>query len=74
VAQRIADESGGFASTIESPADFETAFDKLRRILRNSYTVEYKSDHSDKKTLQRPKVIAPGRKDVAVLVSISASR
>ena len=77
VAHRIADESGGFASTFESPAGLQTAFDKLRQILRNSYTLEYQataSDHSNKKTLQRPKVTAPGRKDAAVLVSISASQ
>jgi len=77
VAHRIADESGGFAATFESPAGLQTAFDKLRQILRNSYTLEYQataSDHSNKKTLQRPKVTAPGRKDAAVLVSISASQ
>jgi len=76
VAHRIADESGGFAATFESPASLQTAFDKLRQILRSSCTLEYKAtaNHSNKKTLQRPKVTAPGRKDAAVLVSISASQ
>lgn len=76
VARRIASESGGFASVFESPAELQTALEKLRQILRNSYALRYKgatSDHANKKTLQRPKVTAPGRKDLVVLATISAS-
>jgi hypothetical protein len=35
-------ETGGFVSTFESPAQLQTALEKLRQIPRTSYMLQYK--------------------------------
>lgn len=74
VARQIASESGGFVSTFESPAQLQTALEKLQQILRTSYMLQYKSaaELANKKAPPQPKITLVGRNNITVLVTVPA--